>query len=75
MQNIERDLAFHMYFLVDPVAAFAQIGAQVGPERSIRTLYRVRATFPEYELAINYGQFDVATFGNPIFIAEDTDPI
>jgi hypothetical protein len=75
MQNIERDLTFHMYFLVDPAAAFAQIGAQVGPERSIRTLYRVRATFPEYELAINYGQFDVATFGYPIFVAEDTDPM
>jgi hypothetical protein len=35
----------------------------------------VRAYFTETELAWNYGQWDLATFGYPIFIAEDTDPI
>jgi hypothetical protein len=69
-------LAFASYFLIDPAEALAQIpGAQIAPERRIRTLYRVRKAYPEAELAWNYGQWDIATFGYPIFIAEDTDPV
>src|SRR5215211_1320137 len=65
---------FFMYFLLDPAEAFAQLGAQIGPERRIRTLYRVRAQFPEYEGAL-WEQHNLATFAYPIFIAEDTDPV
>jgi hypothetical protein len=68
-------LSFSSHFLSDPAAALAQIGAQVGPERRIRALYRVRAYFHEAELAWNYGQWDLATFGYPIFLVEDSDPI
>lgn len=61
---------YFYYFLIDPTKALAQLGAQVGPERSIRTLYRVRVVFPEEELMHGFGHMGLATFGYPIFIAE-----
>jgi hypothetical protein len=74
-QRWEKEMRFFSYFLVDPAGALAQIGAQVGPERRIHTLYRVRVVFPEEELAWLFGQWETGTFGYPIFIAEDTDPV
>jgi hypothetical protein len=69
-----RKKSFFRYFFLDPVQAFAHLGAQIGPERRIRTLYRVRVQFPEYELQL-WHRYDIATFAYPIFIAEDTDPV
>jgi hypothetical protein len=74
-EHIERHITFMGHFLIDPASALAQIGAQIAPERRIRTLYRVRAFFAEAELAWNYDWWEQATFGYPIFIAEDTDPV
>jgi hypothetical protein len=69
------EVQFWRAFFWDPARALLErLGAQVGPERTIRTLYRVRVHFPEEELAWTNGVFDVATFGYPIFIAESTDP-
>jgi hypothetical protein len=64
---------FLWIFLHNPAAALQHLGAQVGPVRTIRTLYRVRAYFPEEELAVLFNTYDMATFGYPIFIAEATD--
>jgi hypothetical protein len=54
-------------FSVDPTVALSQLGAQVGPARKIRSLYRIRATF--------LGRPAVTTFGYPIFITEGTDTV
>jgi hypothetical protein len=62
-------------FLFDPTLALADIGAQIGPERKIRTLYRVRGYFPEEETFNTIRRWEISTFGYPIFIAEDTDPV
>jgi len=72
LQGFDRHTKFMSYFFIDPAGALAQIGAEIGPERRIRTLYRVRVEFSEEELWQHYGMLDLATFGYPIFIAEDT---
>jgi hypothetical protein len=56
---------------VDPTEVLSQHGAQVGPARKIRSLYRIRATFTEP----TEPKFTLATFGYPIFIAEGTDTV
>jgi len=74
LKRFDQHTKFMSYFFIDPAGALAQIGAEIGPERRIRTLYRVRVEFSEEELWQHYGMLDLATFGYPIFIAEDTEP-
>jgi hypothetical protein len=62
-------------FMFDPALALEGIGAHIGPERKIRTLYRVRGYFPEEETFNTIYRWEISTFGYPIFIAEAEDPV
>jgi hypothetical protein len=53
-------------FAAHPVELIKQLGGEIGLERPIRVLYRVRAT-----LAEGLEDFTVATIGYPIVIADD----
>jgi hypothetical protein len=59
-------------FSADPTVALSKLGAQVGPARKIRSIYRVRKIFVDWD---SEPGSSVAIFGYPIFIAEGTDTV
>ena len=48
----------------DPFGELSQIGAQIGPQRAIRTLYRIR-----YSFLTPGADTKMSTVGYPIFVA------
>jgi hypothetical protein len=52
-------------FVKDPVAALSQLGAAFGPSRTVKTLYRVRASCADRSTP---GDWEFITIGYPILI-------